>query len=69
MIDDEFKVYFELLFTMSRACKTPPVEGAGAAFLPVPFPGGAKKEVEKKNIEWQPTSVRAPNVKNVRVHF
>jgi hypothetical protein len=28
---------------LSHACNTPPVEGAGAGSLPVPYPGGAKK--------------------------
>jgi hypothetical protein len=33
-----------LTSALSHACKTPPVEGAGAGYLPVPYPGGAKKK-------------------------
>jgi hypothetical protein len=32
-------------------CQTPPVEGAGADSLPVPYPGRAKKK--KKTFYWE----------------
>jgi hypothetical protein len=35
-----------VLLVTTLDCKTPPIEGAGAGSLPVPYPGGAKK---KKN--------------------
>jgi hypothetical protein len=44
MIDDEFEFCFELMLSCSHACKTPPVEDAGAGSLPVPYSGGAKKK-------------------------
>jgi hypothetical protein len=35
-------------FTLNHACKTPHVEGAGAASLPAPYPGGTKKITKMK---------------------
>jgi hypothetical protein len=41
MIDVQLRFVSNFL---SHACKTPPVEGAGAGSLPVPYPGCAKKK-------------------------
>jgi hypothetical protein len=45
---DEFEICFELLLSAMlakrHACKTPPVEGASAGYLQVPYPGGANTQ-------------------------
>jgi hypothetical protein len=33
-----------MFFSVNHACKTPPVEGADAGYLPVPYPWGAKNK-------------------------
>jgi hypothetical protein len=47
-VDSTTAKTFSLNRRAVHACKTPPVEGAGAGSLPVPYPGGAKKKKAKK---------------------